>query len=245
MADVMSGDVVAGIDGCPGGWVVVLRPLDNPGQATALLVRTFAEVLALSPQPAMICVDMPIGLPDNGGRWADRTARSVLGKRKSSIFSVPSRAAIMQTDYPEACRVAAETSEPSRKVSQQAFHLFGKIREIDAVMTPALQDLVRETHPEVAFWALNGERPLEEPKKRKSRVHPAGMALRRSLLEAAGYDAVFLSAKHFRTKDVGADDLLDAAVCSWTAARMARGEARRFPAEPLLDGKGLRMEIWG
>jgi len=34
-------------------------------------------------------------------------------------------------------------------------------------------------------------------------------------------------------------------VCSWTAARIARGEGRCFPANPGVDAKGLRMEIWG
>jgi predicted RNase H-like nuclease len=68
--------------------------------------------------------------------------------------------------------------------------------------------------------------------------------LRRSLLAAAEYDRGFLERKAFASAAVGADDLLDAAACSWSAARIARGEGRRFPAHPPLDATGIRMEIW-
>ena len=44
-----------------------------------------------------------------------------------------------------------------------------KIREIDAWITAATQDRVRETHPEVAFHRLNGETPL--PAKRLAEAH--------------------------------------------------------------------------
>ena len=111
-------------------------------------------------------------------------------------------------------------------------------------MTRELQSRVVECHPELAFWALNGERPLSQPKKVKSRPFGPGLELRRTLLERAGYARPFLETG-FKAKDAGPDDLLDAAAVSWTAARIVRGEARRFPADPPLDARGLRMEIWG
>lgn len=240
---------VAGVDGCPAGWLVVIRPLDEPAEARALIVPTFAEILALEPRPDVIGVDMPIGLPQVsgiGGRRADVEARANLGARQSAVFAVPSRAAVMCLDYREACSAALATSEPPRKVSKQCFNLFPKIRQIDALMTPQLQARVFETHPELAFWALNGERPLDEAKKVKSRPHGPGLALRRDLLAAAGYDRRFLeSGGAFRASAAGPDDFLDAAVCAWTAARILQGTARRFPIEPPRDAKGLRMEIWG
>ncbi len=240
---------VAGVDGCPGGWLVVLHPLAEPAAACAKLVRTFAQVLAIAPQLEIIGVDMPIGLPETsriGGRTADIEARANLGARQSSVFAVPSRAAVMCTDYREACAAALATSDPPRKVSKQCFNLFPKIREIDALMAPLLQQRVFETHPELAFWALNGKQPLGEAKKVKSRPHPPGLELRRGLLAAAGYDQGFLrDTSCYRASVVGPDDLLDAAVCAWSAARIARGKGCRFPSDPPLDAKGLRMEIWG
>ena len=186
---------VAGVDGCPGGWLVVLRPLGSPAAARSQLVATFAEVLALPEAPALIAVDMPIGLPARsgiGGRRADIEARANLGARQSSVFAVSSRAAVMQAEYRAACAAAFATSDPPRKVSKQCFNLFPKIREIDRLMTPELQSRVLECHPELSFWALNGEASLSEPKKVKSRGHPPGLELRRSLLGAAGYDRSFL-----------------------------------------------------
>jgi predicted RNase H-like nuclease len=112
-------------------------------------------------------------------------------------------------------------------------------------MTPGLQARVFEVHPEVAFWAMNGERALDEPKKVKSRPYGPGLARRRELLAAAGYDLGVIASFRLRTSEGGEDDVLDALACSWTAARIARGVARRFPAEPPVDGQGLRMEIWG
>ena len=161
------------------------------------------------------------------------------------MFAVPSRDAVLQTEYRRACDVAHATSDPPRKVSQQSFNLFPKIREVDAHITPAVQRHVVECHPELAFWALNGEQPLTEPKKRKSRPHQPGLELRRSLLRNVGFDRAFLDGLAARrSSTVGVDDMLDACACAWSAARIAVGRGRRFPAEPPRDRKGLRMEIW-
>jgi predicted RNase H-like nuclease len=149
---------VAGVDGCPGGWLVALLQVRS-GSCALELCETFAEVLSLSEIPAVIAVDMPIGLPEQaerGGRACDVEARRRLGDRQSSVFSVPARAAVMEFDYTLACAAAFARSDPPRKVSKQCFHLFPKIREIDALMTPALQGRVFEWHPELAFWAMNG-----------------------------------------------------------------------------------------
>jgi predicted RNase H-like nuclease len=238
---------VAGVDGCRSGWLVVLRPLTEPGGAMARLVASFADVLAMPENPAAIAIDIPIGLPERfgiGGRLADAAARANLGARQSAVFAVPSRAAVSALDYSDACAAALRTSEPPRKVSKQTFNLFPKIREVDALMTPALQARVVECHPELAFWAMAGERPLSEPKKVKSRPFEPGLALRRELLMAADYARELLSSQPFRSAEAGPDDLLDAAACSWTAARLAQGLARSFPAQPDFDARGLAMAIW-
>lgn len=239
--------LVAGVDGCPGGWLVVVRPISDAGLASVRLCRTFAEVLAIEPPLAMIAVDIPIGLDDRagrGGRPCDVAAREVLGPRQSAVFSMPSRAAVMEHDYRNACEIALATSDPPRKISKQAFNLFAKVREVDAVMTPSLQARVREVHPEVAFAALNGWRALALPKKVKSRPFPDGLELRRGLLRQAGYREPLFD-PGLRRGDAGPDDVLDAAVNSWTAVRLLGGLARCFPDVPQVDAKGLRCEIWG
>ncbi len=236
---------VAGADGCPAGWAVVLRRLDGHPAPVFALFPDFATVLAEPRQPAVIAVDMPIGLPDHvgpGGRGPEREVRRLLGERQSSVFSVPSRAAVIEHDYRRSCAVALATSDPPRKVSKQCFHLFPKIREIDSVMTPELESRVYEAHPELGFWRLNGGRPMALPKKVKSRPSPAGIEERSALLVRHGYDRDFLDQP--LPRGVGRDDLLDAAVLALTATRIARGEGLCFPPAPERDGKGLRMAIW-
>src|SRR5262249_26258125 len=154
------------------------------------VVPRFAEVTAAPEAPAIIAVDIPIGLPEQagrGGRTAHNVARSLLCARKSAVFSVPSRRAVFSAVGPFghqqsrcaahqlACPVARETSVPPRSITIFAFGIFSKIREVDAVLRSdcALHGRVCETHPELAFWRLNGGRPLASAKKTK-----AGLALR-------------------------------------------------------------------
>lgn len=238
---------VAGVDGCPAGWVAVLWTADGAHAPRVHVCARFADVLALPEAPRRIAVDMPIGFAERvgpGGRSCDIEARKRLGQRQSAVFTVPARDAVMQTDYRDACRVALAHSEPPRMVSKQCFHLFAKMREIDALLTPSLQERIFECHPELAFWAMNGERPLNEPKKVKSRPYEPGLALRRRLLRDNGMPEVLLGMLADLPRGVAADDLLDAAACAWTARRSHLGHARRFPDDPPEDARGLRMEIW-
>lgn len=237
----------AGVDGCRAGWFVVLTDVNRLQPSRCLIVPRFADILALSEEPAIIAIDIPIGLPDvsgRGGRDCDVAARSLLGARQSSVFAVPARAAVMETDYAAACQTALRHSDPPRRVSKQCFNLFAKIREVDADMSPELQDRVHECHPEAAFWAMNGRQALGTPKKVKSHPHEPGLADRRRLLEAQGFDADFLRQTPFPKTQAGPDDLLDACACAVTALRILHGKAQRFPADPATDNRGICMEIW-
>ena len=56
------------------------------------LLPRFADVLCAAEAPAMIAVDIPIGLPAQAGRGgpaAENMVRPLLGERQSSAFSVP------------------------------------------------------------------------------------------------------------------------------------------------------------
>lgn len=237
---------VAGLDGCKGGWLCVLLDAQSGAPLESFIVAAASEILD---RPDIDCaaIDIPIGIPDfsrAGGRGCDSALRRHLGGRQSAVFAVPARAALAEDDYWRACDAAFLHSDPPRKVSKQCFHIFPKIREIDAWIAPARQGFINECHPEGAFWAMNGEQALSEPKKLKSRPYPPGLELRRDLLWKAGFSAEFLEARSFPASKAGPDDFLDACACAWTARRILRGEARRFPDKPLIDPRGLRMEIW-
>jgi predicted RNase H-like nuclease len=248
---------IAGVDGCKAGWTAVVKmPAAEPAMR---ICKTFAELIDGLPDDAVMAVDMPIGLPAitrHGGRGPETIVRKLLGERQSSVFSIPSRAAVYAADedftgierWYEAHRlasaVARDTSDPPRGVSIQAFGIFSKIRELDRLLLarPELRGRVIESHPEAAFWRLNGGRAMSLPKKIKGRVNPAGMAERRALLARHGYDRAFLDAAPPR--GAGEDDVLDAAAVLLVAARHARGEATPFPDPPGRDEHGIPVAIW-
>jgi len=238
---------VAGVDGCPAGWLLVMWSPDTDHSPAVQIVASFAQILAIEPPPDAIAIDIPIGLPaiaSCGGRTCDVAARAVLGGRQSAVFAVPARSAVMQSDYVSACQIALANSEPPRKVSKQCFNIFPKIRDVDAHMSPELQRRVIECHPEAAFWAMNGEAPLVLPKKIKSRPSEPGITLRLGLLKEAGFPIDQLDMLALPRRDASTDDLIDASACAWTAKRWLEGRARRFPSDPCFDETGLSMEIW-
>ncbi|MBN9216764.1 MAG: DUF429 domain-containing protein [Mesorhizobium sp.] len=256
-AGIVPGAVLVGADGCKAGWIAVRR---NPGASPSVEVfASFAALLAAVSGDAVIAVDMPIGLPEfsaRGGRGPEALVRPLLGPRQSSVFSIPSRAALYAdtSDFTtieawydahrRASEVARATSDPPRGVSIQAFGIFSKIREIDALLIarPDLRGRIFESHPEVAFCRLNGEKAMQLPKKIKGAVNPAGMAERKALLCRHGYDFAFLDQPPPR--GAAADDFLDAAAMMLIAGRIARGEARPSPDPPPVDSFGIPVAIW-
>lgn len=247
---------VAGVDGCKGGWVAVTAcPEERP---VAEFHVSFAALLDALPGDAVVAVDMPIGLPEltgAGGRGPEQLVRRFLGARQSSVFSIPSRAAVYAEPGPfpdwEAMRaarrradiVARATSEPAKGLSFQAFALFDRIREIDTLLRsdPTLVGRVFESHPEAVFAALNGMEPMELPKKVRNRLHPAGMAERRAFLVGCGFAPDFLVET---PPGAGEDDFLDACAVMLAARRIAQGVAVPHPDPPGRDNHGLPVAIW-
>ncbi|MBG1233679.1 DUF429 domain-containing protein [Aestuariivirga litoralis] len=224
---------VIGVDGARGGWIAAIW--DGEALTTRLFAH-FAEVLELD--TSVIAVDMPIGLPPLHRRKAEREARAKLTGRKSSIFAIPSRAAIYQESYAAACVENLKHSDPPRKLSKQTFHLFPKMREVDGLMMPALQALVHETHPELAFCAMNVFAALRHSKKT-----PEGEAERMALLQAQGLPALQPHHFDFPRKDVKRDDVIDACAAAWSAWRILERKALRFPDVEERDALGLLMRI--
>jgi predicted RNase H-like nuclease len=246
---------LAGVDGCPGGrWIATfVQPSGEQGEARVF--SQFACILAAREKPSIIAVDVPIGLPACGGRAAETAVRPLLGNLKRSVFPIPSRRAIFAETGPfanqkaryaahqRACAIAAAASKPAKRITMQAFGIFPKIREVDAVMrsNASLKERIYETHPELAFRQLNG-RPLDQPKKVNGRPYAPGLALRRRLLTDAGFPAAIVEAAP--PHGTGPDDLLDALACAFVARHIAAGFARPFPDPPERDQFDLPMAIW-
>jgi len=177
---------------------------------------SFVEVLQATRTCSKIAVDMPIGLPRRGEKRAcDQQARQLLGKQASSIFPAPPREALAATTFEEL---------KGWGLSLQSFYLFGKIREIEAAITPPLQVRIHEAHPELAF-RTRANSPLEKKKT------PSGKQQRRQLLPF----------EPGPLPGVGVDDLLDASILAVVARALDEGTARRCYGG--LDTRGLTMEI--
>jgi predicted RNase H-like nuclease len=121
-------------------------------------------------------------------------------------------------------------------LSRQAWGIAAKIKEVDDSITPERQQWAFEVHPEVCFWALNGQRPMAYNKKTE-----AGRNERLNLLHTVFPDIQ----QHLlnRPAGVGKDDLLDAVAAAWTALGRHRGEASCV-CSPERDEKGLAVAIW-
>lgn len=239
---------VAGVDGCRAGWIAALMRLNEPETGRLLVVPGIEHLIDAPEEPAILAIDMPIGLPEHtkgSGREPEQLIRPLLGARQSSVFAIPSRRAVYAADYGEACALALATSDPPRKVSRQGFGIFPKIREVDALLRarPALVSRAYEVHPELAFWALNGRQALSEPKKVKGVPHAPGLALRRGLLARSGLIPQSLIDAP-PPRGAASDDLLDALAALAVALHLANGKGQSFPDPPGRDDHGLPVAIW-
>ena len=223
-----------GIDGCKGGWVVASADQELSHvefQVVSGLAPMFGD-----PTGAQVIVDIPIGLSDTARR-CDLLARKLLGKRASSVFPPPARCALLGNSYQDACRLNAGAC--GKKLSKQSYAILPRIKAVDDLMSAAVQEGVREAHPEVTFATLAG-RPLTFGKKCTEGERERLTILRQYGLEF-NIDEV---RERLGRGAVARDDIIDAVACLVSAYRLVNGTATVLPAgDPDTDAKGLRMEM--
>jgi predicted RNase H-like nuclease len=225
--------VVAGVDGCRGGWVAF--KVELPARATSVEVVDLSAWLQARP-PDLIClgIDIPIGLL-NGSRACDKAARKLLGQpRGTSVFAAPCRAALSAASH--ATGSAINRQKTTRGLSQQAWGIAPKINQVDDAISPDCQRWAFEVHPEVCFWTLNKRHPMTHNKKTKD-----GAAERMAVLRPPFPEIEWHLTN--RPRRVGADDLLDAAAAAWTALRWHQRQAECV-CSPEVDEKGLAVTIY-
>lgn len=216
---------LAGVDGVPGGWVVVrLR-----GRRVRWdVVRSPSEVLAVTADCAAVGVDIPLAVPVSGARACDVLCAARLGRARSSVFPAPPRAVLECSSHAEA--VAVSRALTGRGISIQAWNIR---RQILSWLAVDLPDTVVEVHPELAF---RGMADLDFAPKKTARG--AGqrvaalthwVAVREALADLPGGARL--------------DDCLDALAATWSAARFAAGEAEILGGEPGEQGRVMRVAV--
>ncbi len=218
---------VLGIDGWRGRWVGAL--LD--GRSVRLLDLPDASAVLAVPDVAVVAIDMPIGLSDDGARACDDAARALLGRAGSSVFPAPVRAVLDAVDYADA-RARSVEATGGRSLSAQAFQLVRSIRALDDALGDPPPEHVVEVHPELAF--RRGLGGVADPKGTAR-----GMAQRLAALRpVVDVDDALLAAP----PRVPAVDALDACAAAWSARRIADGVAECV-GDGSRDARGRPMRI--
>ena len=229
-----------GIDGCKAGWVCIA--IDDTGAWEAQVLPDISSVWGMFSDRPLLLIDVPIGLVEKGedGRPCDGAARKVLGSRASSVFSPPARSSLTAPSR----EVASENNYrlTGKHITVQTWGIVPKIREVDDFLRANPQALakIREVHPEVLFWGLNGGLAMRNSKKKK-----AGSKERLEVLESF-FPQTRKVCEHCTTTylrtELALDDAIDALVAALAGA--IGGETlRTLPATPTRDPKGIPMEM--
>ena len=225
---VLAYRLLAGVEPCRGGWLVVSGKLQgvslfpDPPQ----LMGTLTEILDYRPSFEIVALHSTIGLPSErapGGRACDRDARRLLGARRGAAIVSPPLRSILGDDAGEG-------------LSAVVRRLLPRIREVQDNVASYHQRSVFEVHPELGFYQLNDDAPL-----RYSKRTSLGIEERLALLQARmpGLERVLDN----RPESVPLPRLLDACVDLWTARRVAARALSRLPEVPEWNEDGLRMEL--
>lgn len=192
---------------------------------------TFAEILDYRPSFDVIAIHCHLSFPEEdtaGGRACDKQARKLLGwPRAGAIQSPPSRHYLRTRD------LDARAQKGLNPISARMLRRYAEVAD---EMQPYRQRQVFEVHPELSFYQLNDDRPMQYSKYTED-----GVEERRRLVEARipGIDVV-LDAE---VPGVTARHLLDASADMVTARRIAARAVDRLPEDPEWDEQGVRMEL--
>jgi predicted RNase H-like nuclease len=224
---------IVGLDGFRNGWVAVSIDSDRHG------IRLLTQLTDLHQLPhTAAMIDMPVGLPARGYRDCDLEARRLLGACAARVFTGARRGL-----WEFSSRAAAHQfykAKGDAGVSCQLWCLRSKLKEVDDFVAQAGHRPLRESHPELVFWRLNGKRPL--PSKRS----PDGLRIRRKLVKQAGLTGIddWLDSGRLG-RGARRDDVLDACACAIAARDAAAGAGHRVPGGKVgADERGIEMAIW-
>ncbi|MFN2364196.1 MAG: DUF429 domain-containing protein [Halarsenatibacteraceae bacterium] len=234
---------VIGVDGCSRGWFMIGENDNN--QLSYKLYDNIQLLWQDNHDLKLALIDIPIGLKETGPeeRKCDKLARKKLAKRKYSIFPAPCRQALSACSWEEANRINKKVR--GKGLSKQSWNIASKIDQVDSLIKaePEINNIFREAHPEVVFWALNSKSEMSFNKK-TAEGYQERLNLLNSYLPEFEILLESILDDYYR-KDLARDDILDA-LALYLAAKLNFNddwELKSIPAEPELDPEGIRMEI--
>ncbi|WP_338739415.1 DUF429 domain-containing protein [Haloplanus salilacus] len=214
-------DSFVGVDACSGGWFATI--LSDDGVSTSLY-NDFGNLVEDNGDALQVLVDIPIGLPTEERRKCDEQAKELLGCRGITAFYPPCKNALDSDDYKTASTAHEEAMDHG--LSRQAYNIGDAIQDVAAVVGNEYDGVIRESHPELCFYALNGQ-PIAYSKSSER-----GQAMRTQLLRNVlnGMGAVRKDAREkHHVKDVSDDDILDSMVLAVAARKTT---LRTVPGAP-------------
>lgn len=227
---------IAGIDGYKGGWIAVCVDGKDFAEASLGWAADLTS-LVVDNRIDLALVDVPIGL--TGGpkdRLVDGAARAFLKGKASSVFNAPCWQALNCENYSKACEV--NRAVLGKGLSKQTFAIFPMIRAAEKAVDTLGQTRIREGHPEVSFAILNRDAPVQTKKKTLK-----GQMERMRLLAGIGFELFGMCDALPTDHPAKADDIFDAAVLAWSAARVADSTHQSFPDFVTTSSRGIEMAI--
>jgi predicted RNase H-like nuclease len=207
---------IIGLDSCPYGWIA--SHINRSGSIEFNIIKNLSEILNLKEDISHIAIDMPVMLL-NQERTVDGKARRLLGKRSSTIFNAPVEDALNAAQYHEASLINFNLT--GKKISKQSFNLFNKIKQVREFKDQNPKIKIYESHPELAFMALNKKKVILASKKTAQ-----GKKLRLFLLNEIYKQFNYKKIRNqFKKTVVNDDDILDALVVMYVGIKIYNNEA--------------------
>ena len=189
-----------GVDWIKGKWMAVVL---EQGKAFRRVFETIEDVCFAYSDAVHILIDAPIGLPENAAEAQlrpDQAARDYLRipARKSSVFPVPFRQLVYQTNKQTIWNMSRELGA---KTTSVGIGIFPCVRQVDEFLQnhPDWKERLVESHPECAFQALNEGIGLQHSKHTE-----LGLMERRAILSryVSNVDDLLLHASKTEREDV-------------------------------------------
>ncbi|MCD4654394.1 DUF429 domain-containing protein [bacterium] len=233
-----------GIDSCKGGWLCVgLNSLDSDDWQMDFIAQ-LTEISVAIKRSEQVLINMPIGMRSINckDRLCDIEARKILAPSMSStVIAVPCRKALKIDTYTEAS--AMNYACAGRTLNRQTWNMMPKIREVDLYIRrrQGMGKKIREIHPEIVFWSLNGKIPMKYPWNTEEGIVERIAVLKPYFSYTSELaDSIFQSTNYGQGLVVKAD-VLGAIAAAVTAT--FKGSLKTIPKQPETDTRNLSKEL--